>query len=49
MSWGKFQWLKELKSNPKYAEVIERFHDEIILKGEKARERGYAIVEAKTQ
>lgn len=48
MSWGKFEWLKELKGKPRYAEVVEKLHDEIILESNKIREKGYAITEAKT-
>jgi len=49
MSYGKFEWLKELKEKPKYAEVVERLHDEISLNGSKVHERGFAATEARTE
>jgi len=49
MSDGKFEWLKDLKERPKYAEVVERVHDEVSLKDKKVRERGFAVTEARTE
>jgi len=49
MSWGEFEWVKELKEKPKYAEILNRLHNEVIARGCRIRERGYAIMEAKVE
>ena len=49
MSWGKFEWIKELKKRPKYAEIVQVFHEEISKKGEIVRKRGFLVTEARTE
>jgi hypothetical protein len=49
MSWSKFEWIKELQEKPKYAEIVNKLHNEVIVKSCRIRERGYAITEAKTE
>ncbi|MGB9659187.1 MAG: hypothetical protein ACPLY9_01495 [Nitrososphaerales archaeon] len=49
MSWGKFEWLKQLKEIPKYAEITQQFHSEISFERDKIRNRGFLVTEANTE
>lgn len=45
MSWGKFEWIKELKNKPRYAEIVEVFHEEMSRKGGTVAKKGFLVTE----
>lgn len=49
MTWGEFEWAKELKTQPKYAELTKRLHDEVVFNDDKIREKGFLVTEARTE
>ena len=49
MSWGKFEWLKELKEQPKHAEVNQHLREEVSFENGKVRNKGFLMTEARTE